>query len=294
MKRVNWYCCLILYLACLVHGQAASSDFNWDHLLEESFEDDPDLVEYFEILSNSLHRPAISYPYNSYVSEDLWESLKPYFLPIDHPLKNRLDRLFQKHRVTESQKTFEEAGFGKPKMRQPTNIVIGKNPRFPAYIFKVFLDEQPFVCEWDSWIRRIEGARAVQRCISDHHFDHFQVPQKWIYPLPEDPSPPNHPRYHRKNFILIAENMNILDSKANLKAFKKEMTPQMLEELYIILTEVGLFDSIFPSNIPFTKKGDIAFIDTEHHDPSASIAYGRLTPFLSTNMQKYWESLTKH
>src|SRR5262245_32392425 len=94
------------------------------------------------------------YPYNPHVPCSIWDQLEPYFLPLDHPLKKRLDKLFQKQRITESAKTFEEAGFGKPKARKPTNIFIGHHPDFPKYIFKVFLDSQPPVCEWENWIRR--------------------------------------------------------------------------------------------------------------------------------------------
>lgn len=44
-------------------------------------------------------------------------------------------------------------------------------------------------------------------------------------------------------------------------------------------------------NIPFTKSGKIAFIDTEHHYPGISVRYDKLTPFLSKEMQEYWHFL---
>lgn len=229
-----------------------------------------------------------SYVYNSLVPQVLWERLEPYFLPVNHPIKERLDRLFQKNRVTQSEETFENGGF-KVKKRKPNQIVIGKNPYFKEYIFKVYLDTQPVLHEWDNWLKRIEGARSIQACIEKHGFRHFCVPKKWIYPLPEHPSPSADLQY-RKNFILIVENMNILDSKDNLKSFEKKMTPKLLKELYTILTEEGLIDSVYPDNIPFRKNGQIAFIDTEHHHLTP-IPYKRLTRFLSTDMQKYWKSL---
>ncbi len=235
---------------------------------------------------------ADAYVYHSFVPSSLWQELEPYFLPVNHPIKARLDRLFQKQRVTQSRETMEEAGFEKPKERKPTQIVIGRHPQFKDHIFKVFLDTQPDLLEWENWIKRIEGARAIQACIKRHGFRYFAVPCKWIYPLPKDPSPPSDPRYHRKNFILIADNMQILDSKENLKAFKNKMSSSMLKELYTILSEEGLIDSVYPDNIPFTKKGHMAFIDTEHYH-LAPVRYYKLTPFLSADMQKYWQSLTE-
>jgi hypothetical protein len=240
--------------------------------------------------SLDLIKKVEGYLYNPFVPPDLWQQLEPYFLPADHPIKARLDRLFHKRRVTQSLQTFEKAGFDKPQKRNPTQIIIGRHPHFKDYIFKVYLDTQPPVEEWKNWVKRIEGARSIQACIQRHGFRHFTVPNKWIYPLPVEPSPPSNSRYQRKNFILIVENMHILDSKDNLKAFRKKMSKSLLEELYIILTEEGLIDSVYPDNIPFTRSGKIAFIDTEHHH-LAPVRYYKLTHFLSPEMQQYWRHL---
>lgn len=245
-------------------------------------------------LATEYHLEYHSYRYNSHVSYALWQQLTPYFLPVCHPIKRGLDCLFQKQRVTQSQEAFEKAGFAKPKIRKSDNILIGKHPQFKNYILKVFLDTQPVVNEWEHWIRRIEGAQAIQACITRHDFRHVVVPKKWIYPLPEEPSPPLSLNDHRKNFILVAENMYILSTKENLKAFKTHLSPQILDELYVLLIEEGLIDSVFPSNIPFTKTGKLAFVDTEHHYPERCMPYdklNKLTPFLSPSMQHYWLSL---
>ncbi len=102
----------------------------------------------------------------------LWEDLKPYFLPVNHPL-------------------------------------------IKGYLFKVYLDVQPDICEWSNWVRRIEGAHAIRACIKRHGYKHFSVPHKWIYPLPPEPSPPFSEKYHRKNFILIVEDMHIVNLTQN-------------------------------------------------------------------------------
>lgn len=238
-------------------------------------------------------RCGSTFLYNPLVPPDVWNKLEPYFLPPHHPIRAQLDKFFKQMRVTQSKEHFEKAGFAKPKMRKPTNIVIGRHPRFKNYLFKVYLDTQPPLCEWTNWVQRIEGARAIRACLERHGFQHFSVPQKWIYPLPLDPSPPESPEFHRKNFILIVENMNVLPSKSNLKAFKEKITPQILRELYVILKEEGLIDSVYPDNIPFTQTGKLAFIDTEHRYPGNSVCYDKLTPFLSPEMQEYWQSLIK-
>lgn len=228
------------------------------------------------------------YPYNPLVAWDVWQSLEPYFLPSTHPIKPKLDRLFKK-RVTLTKETFEKAGFDKIKLRNPTNIVVGKHPDLQGYLVKAYLDYQPVPVDWWNWARRITGALAIQECLHQHGFSGFCVPRKWIYPLP-DPIVPDRTGFCRKNFILIVEDMHILDHEETLKGYKKKMTKQKLKALYTILTEVGLIDSVFPSNVPFTTQGKMAFIDTEHHHLQP-VPYIRLKPYLSSTMQEYWQLL---
>lgn len=249
-----------------------------------------DLFDEFLIEANgqSPYCAFLTTAMNPLVEADIWQRLEPYFLPDQHPIKSKLDHLFQKKRVTQSRQMFEAAGFVKIKRREPTNLIIGRHPDLTGYLLKVYLDTQPPVCEWCNWLKRIEGAHSIRVCLKRHRFQHFAVPKKWIYPLPEEPSPPSH--YHRKNFILVVEDMRILKGEDNRQAFKDKITPEILEELYIILTEEGLIDSVYLDNIPFTKSGKIAFIDTEHHHLQP-VKYEKLTRYLSTDMQAYWHAI---
>lgn len=233
------------------------------------------------------------YPYNPHVPIEVWTMLEPYFLPTHHPIRKKLDALFSKQRATLSLKTFEKAGFGKQKLRQPTNIIVGRHADFSSYLFKVYLDSQPAVVEWDNWIKRIEGAKAIESCCQAHEFSHFVVPQKWIYPLPLNPSPPLKEAYARKNFILIVEEIPILHQKENENAYLKKITPQILDELYVILSETQAIDSVYIDNIPFTRSGKIAFVDTEHHH-AGQVPFHKLTPRLNPKMQNYWQTLIQN
>lgn len=242
--------------------------------------------------SDNIHltRELTSYPYNPHVSPDIWMLLEPYFLPANHPIKAKLDRIFSKTRATLSVESFEAAGFGKVKLRQPTNIVIGRHRKLKGYLIKAFLDTQVPLCEWSNWLARIQGAQAIRACLKRHHYTHFKVPKKWIYPLPLDPAPPEHLAFSQKNFILVVEEMDLLDSHKNLKAYQKKITPEILDHLYIVLTEEGLLDSVYPDNLPFTTTGEMAFIDTEHYH-KWPVPYERLTRYFSSEMQRYWQQL---
>jgi hypothetical protein len=235
--------------------------------------------------------PSTPYIYNPHVPYALWQELEPYFLPEDHPVKAKLDKLFQKERITLSRETFQKAGFGKPRKRADTNIVVGKNPILTGFLIKAYLDTQPSVAEWVNWLDRIQGAEAIRACIKRHRYTHlFKVPRKWIYPLPADPSPPLSPEYNRKNFILVVEDMRVLNHEENCRAYEKEMDDERLNALYVVLTEVGLIDSVYLDNTPFTRDGKMAFIDTEHYH-KGPIDYERLSKYLSPSMRIYWRKL---
>jgi hypothetical protein len=231
------------------------------------------------------------YPYQPQVSQEVWEQLKPYFLPIHHPLKPKLDQIFHSSRVTLSKKTFQKAGFGTPKSRKSTNIYVGRHLKLPGVILKVYLDEQVPFPEWPNWMERILGAESIRKWIDHHGYGaYFKVPRKWIYPLPIKPSPPFSPSYFRRHFILVVEDMRILNPCENLKAYRKQMTRERLFAFYQILTELGLIDSVYPDNVPFTRDGRMAFIDTEHHH-KGPIQYSKLTRFLDPSLQAYWQQL---
>lgn len=230
------------------------------------------------------------YPYNPHVPLEVWDAVKPYFFPTNHPLKRSLDELFSNTRVTLSPETFKKAGFH-VRVRKIDNIFASKHKKLKGLIVKAYLDTQPVHDDWALWLQREHGAELIRQCIKRYGYEHLcAVPTKWIYPLPLDPSPPSNSTYIRKNFILIAEDMRILSRERNADTYRYYITEEHLDALYVILTEAGLIDSIYISNIPFNKDGKIVFIDTEHYG-KGPIRYEELFRRLSPKMQLYWESL---
>nr|MBA3817005.1 hypothetical protein [Parachlamydiaceae bacterium] len=225
------------------------------------------------------------------VSDELWNELKPYFLPENHPIKANLDALFSMQRLLTSRKTLKHAGFNVLKHPQ-REIVIARHPALKGYLVKAYLDNKR-IDEWRWWKKRIDGARQIQECIDRYNFNALmKTPKKWIYPLPSEPSPPNVPGIQRKNFILVVEDMNILSKKENKKAFKARMTTPLLDAIFIVLSENLLVDSIFAPNIPFSRDGKIAFIDTEHfNNVTRSMKYWKLLKYLSPEMREYWKMI---
>lgn len=232
-----------------------------------------------------------SYTIPSHISPSIWALVEPHFLPEKHPLKDQVDQLFQRGRLIVNKESLEEAGFTNIRVRGIDNIFALRHVDVKGVMIKTYLDIQPRVDDWTPWLRRISGANHIRACIKNLGYeDLFVVPHKWIYPLPANFAPPPLPDFVRKNFVLITQEIPILDRAANDKAYKTQVTKKILDALYNVLTQAGLNDSIYIHNIPFTKDGKIAIIDTEHFG-KPQVMYEKLTYKFSPAMQEYWEKL---
>lgn len=223
-----------------------------------------------------------------HVSQEVWDKVSPYFLPENHPIKAQLDRIFSAFRVTEHSQNVARADFDNNKPGQFSHTTVTTHPKLKGYLIKLYTDDQAIV-DWQKWLRRIEGAQIIRDAVAAHGYKkYFKVPQKWIYPLPPEPAPIN--EKDRKNFILVAEDMQILKNGKNSKSWKNDMTPDRLDAFWTIVHGYGLSDSVYNFNVPFAKDGKQAFIDTEYYY-RWPVPVDRTLRYLSTSMQKYWLKL---
>jgi hypothetical protein len=216
--------------------------------------------------------------------------LELYLLPENHPLKPLLDTLFSNARVCLDIKSMKKAGFIDPYPRKFTRLVVTHHPLLEGYIIKLYLDAQRYhknQSELQHWLNRIRGAHLIREHIKQNKLEHlFKVPQKWVYRLPEFPSPPA--EVIQKNYILVVEDMQLTRRQENKEIWSsKIVTPELLHNLYDLLNALGLHDCGSIDNIPFSQDGRITFIDTESFD-QWPVNLKKLTPYLSPEMKKYW------
>lgn len=229
------------------------------------------------------------YVKNSAISDSVWEQLQPYFLPVDHPIKAKLDAIFQKSRPIENYESMRAAKFS---CRDRGNrIIVAKHSKLKGFLVKTFLDTHEVIDEWRVWVRRIQGVHQIQESIDRHRYgDLFKTPKKWIYPICSCDAQIDAP--YPKYFILVVEDMRIYGYLKNSAKFFHLMNKKRMEALFNILTENRLIDSCFIDNIPFCKDGRMAFIDTEHFNVyDKRMRYPLLTSKFSPNMQTYWNHL---
>lgn len=246
-------------------------------------------------LFRSLHsndRKHLSYELPD-VSKEIWEEVKPYLLPENHPATLKLHRIFTTSRAVQSPREFKKAGFRRWRPGKYSRVCASAHPECPGYFIKTYCDDElGIIYDWKKWIHRIHGAETIRACIKEHQLqDDFSVPHKWLYPLPKHPSPSQSRRHVRKNFILVCDDMRILPHSSNEKMYKTKISAKRMKGIYTILQVCGLYDSTFIFNIPFCKDGRIAIIDTEYHH-KWPIPYFKLTKYFPKSLQSYWKSLT--
>lgn len=256
-------------------------------LLEEA--EDMSSVECFYELIKKSGSPS------KYISNDIWLQLHPFIMPDDHPIKQKLDKIFSASRALCDLQSMIAAGFEPALPQHHTQIIVTKHPELKGYIVKAYLDIQEYHSgkpEYYFWKKRITGAQLIKKSIKNHKFEHLlKVPKKWIYLLPDEPSPP--PNYLRKMFILVEEDMNIYDDRTNEALWGSSLvTNELLDALYTIITELGLRDCAKPANCPISRDCRVAFVDTQSYH-AKTVNYYKLTPYLSPPMQQYWIELVK-
>lgn len=238
----------------------------------------------YETLLSGYEKP-------SHLDEGTWDLMSPYFLPENHPVKSKLDAIFSS-RATRNNSALKKAGFTTPEPRKYSHTVVTTHPNLKGYYLKFYTDETPLNDVYELR-NRVIGANLIREAVNRHGFQSFLlVPKKWIYPLPVNPPPSG--GCSPKNFVLIAEDMDVLKGKSNYFFWKSNMvSKKFLDAVYMIVQELGLDDSITPSNIPFTKKGILAFVDTPsyHRWP---VDFSRLTSYLSPTMKEHWKVLIDH
>lgn len=227
--------------------------------------------------------------------QDVKGNLHVHELPVDHPVRLYLNGLFKKSRFIANVDALKKAGFSCQGPRKHTGLIVAKHSKTPGFIYKIYTDVQEYyksVPEYQLWLLRIEGARRIREYINERGWnDQFSVPQKWIYIIPESSS--NDRGYYIKQTLLVEQDMKLRSDKKNLEIWKGEgISTTLLNQLYQIITDLGLRDCAKPDNIPFCYNGKIAFIDTQTF-ASPPVSYWRLSRSLSKSNRKFWINLTQ-
>lgn len=261
-----------------------------NQLRDEVFEDQIKL-HHVQVKKTQKKDPNVEK--NRFLLRKQKEAMSPHLLPLNHPTRHVLDSIFLNHRATLDKDTFFNAGFRVIAKRPRSYIIVAKHRHLPGYLVKAYLDtelKRKFEKEsWEWLVRRCEGAKKISAIIKQSRCRFFTVAKKWIYCLPEDPSPPsNNKLYTRHLALLVVTDMKLTSEKECLEAWATVITKEHLSELFRILVRAK-GSSYRPDNIAYTEKGTFAFIDTEY--PSLGPDLTSIRSFLNEEMRAYWDKL---
>ena len=184
----------------------------------------------------------------------------------------------------------EQAGFTILYSQKRSFIIVAKHPRVHGYLFKIYLNSRNVhkdsMVGWELLTTRCVVARKIKSIIRKHKIQHFTVANKWLYPVP----PPIDGHTRTEPVILLVRNMQILCRETSKIIWRTKVTGEHLNELYAILGR-GYGSPFLHKNVPFTRAGKFAFIDTERTHRKV-----RLPPvkrFLSQEMGEYWDCIVQ-
>lgn len=256
----------------------------WEHMQCSLLEDTQQLF---------LPKEVSTITNNPDIPSSVKKAVKKYLMRPDHPCFEKLQALCLQSRITANRTTIQNAGFTILDVYSTSGIVLVKHRDFPGYIFKIYLDDtaktRGDIPGWRWLTDRCVGADNIRRLMARKNFQHFVVPEKALYAFPQEKDPPWSTRYSPQPVMLAVTEMDILPHET-VNAWATLITKRHLDELYAVISLGYGSVSIIP-NIPYTKSGKFAFIDTEY--PKRKLNFGIVSQHLSPEMRAYWELLVR-
>lgn len=198
-----------------------------------------------------------------------------HFLPESHWMYPRLEAIFASEEVLQSVEAFTEAGFT-ILYHQRSGMKVARHPLLPGHLVKVYLAESQYGGGKQWALTRCEGAESVRKLVAEKNLRYFTAPEKWVYFV----SYPNIP-------VLVVQDMDLVAYKNTKKAWKRA-TKRQMQELYVILSH-GLASCALCGNIPYTKQGNFACVDTAY--PPRNYSYASIRKYFSSQGKRYWEQI---
>lgn len=171
------------------------------------------------------------------------------------------DQLFGDRLMFRSADHWDAAGF-KILRSSENKICVASHPAVDGLLFKKYVDagkRRDPADQLANYARRVEGARRIRSLIDDQHLRNVVVPKKWIRQLPS--------RFGSEAHVLVVERLDLLDGVTTEDRYRS-IDEDVLRDLCIVLHAFRGLDST-AKNLPFTSRGQVAFVDTEHWDRHA-------------------------
>jgi len=198
-----------------------------------------------------------------------------------------LDLLFQDPAMFDSPNNWRMAGFEVYGEGHPSSIMVASHVSTPTLLFKKYSKSVSMRKQLDNYRQRIKGADKLRTLITGQRLSRLIVPQKRLYELTAAFSHKGLPSY-----VLVVDKLDLLKPFASKQQYR-ELDKDGLRQLCTALHKFEGLDSGV-RNIPFTRSGQIAFIDTERWDEDKEICLKHVSKYLSDKQRRFAAKLLEH
>jgi hypothetical protein len=186
----------------------------------------------------------------------------------------------------DSRRCWRRAGFSVEGDGNKSDIMVASHPSAPGYLFKKYNPEISPGRQLKNYRCRIEGAQRLQELLTIEHLSRIAVPGKYLHRLPPELCHDEEPCY-----VLIVERLTLLPSSQS-KVLYRQIDDETLKQLCVVLREFpGLGSGV--RNVPFTDKGQIAFVDTERWDEFKKAPLRHIVAYLSEEKRHRAEKILR-
>jgi hypothetical protein len=195
-----------------------------------------------------------------------------------------LKALFHDPNMFDSPSNWRRAGFKVEGEGDPSNIMVASHPSMTGRLFKKYSRVVSLKEQHENYRRRVKGADKLRAFITAGRLSRLVVPQKQLHELPSEFSHADETAY-----VLIVELLDLLrpsDSKQRYRELDKEGLRQLCTALCAF---EGLDSGV--RNLPFTRGGQIAFVDTERWDKEKKIPLRHVSKYLSNDQLQFMKSI---
>jgi hypothetical protein len=107
---------------------------------------------------------------NPHISNGARNKIKPFLVPITHPIKPNLDSIFSSSRATFNKNTLISAGFLIKFIQPRSFIIVASHPILSGYLLKLYVDtelkEKGGKPGWSWFVKRCIGAKEIKKIIA--------------------------------------------------------------------------------------------------------------------------------
>jgi hypothetical protein len=184
----------------------------------------------------------------------------------------------------DSRGRWRRAGFAVEGKGAASDVMVASHPSASGYLFKKYSAKISPGKQIKNYRCRIEGAQKLRELITVAQLTRIVVPGKYLHALSSEFCRKDEPSY-----VLVVERLTLLDSSRSKQLYRQIDVETLSQLCAVIRVFRGLGSGV--RNVPFTDRGQIAFVDTERWDDTKRDPLRHINAYLSDERRALAEKI---